>query len=137
MKSGPGLDRILYFHTLRSIDVAHGVHHIVEVTLLGVELIDKEDDWLFELLRVAEYVLRAYLRAILTIDENHGLVGDVEGCDGTSHEVVGARTVDNIQLLIVPFHMEYRWENGVTIFLLHGEIIAHGVMLFHRSATLG
>ena len=130
------LKRVLDLYALVAVDVLHVVDDVVEVALFAVELVNEEDDGLAQLLRVAEVVLGAHFRPILSVDEDDRLVGDVERGDGSAYEVVGTRAVDDIEFLVVPFHMEYCWEDRVTIFQLNRKIVAHGVLCLHASAAL-
>ena len=136
IETGTGLDGILNLNALAAVDLLHVGDDAVEIALIAVELVDKEDHGLAELLRVTEVVLRAYLRTILAIDEYHCLVGDIEGGDGTSHKIVATRTVDDVELLVIPLGMKNRREHRITIFLLYGEIITDGVFRFYGTAAL-
>jgi hypothetical protein len=85
---GSCLQRILNLHTFRAVDLLHRGDDVVEVALVGVELVDEEDDGLLELVGISERVLGAYLRAILAVDEDHRLVGNVQRSDCASYKVV-------------------------------------------------
>ena len=126
----------MYLHAFVAVDFLHLQYEIVEVALFRVQLVDEEDDRLLQLLGVAEVVLRAHLRAVLAIDEDHGLVGDVESRDGASHEVVGSRTVDYIEFLVVPFSMENSGEHGISKVELHRHEVGDGVLRLYGSTTL-
>ena len=106
VESGTGLDGVLDLYTLGTVDVTHVADDGVEVAFVRVELVHQEDDGLLEFLGISEVVLGAYLGTILAIDENHGLVGHIQSGDGSAHEVVATRTVDDVQFLVVPLHME-------------------------------
>ena len=80
-------------------------------------------------------VLRGYLRAVLRVDEQDGSVSDSHSGQSSTSEVITARAVDDVQLLIVPLHMERSSEDAVAVFLLHGEVVGHGVLLRDASAT--
>ena len=56
--------------------------------MLLIQLVYQEDDGLLQLVGIAEGILGTYLRTILAIDENKSLIGNVEGSDGTTYEVV-------------------------------------------------
>ena len=129
-------NRILYGNTLVAIDFLHVRHDGIEIAVLSIQLIDKEDNGFVQLLGVAEGILRTHLGAILAIHQNDGLVGHVERCDGTADEVVRSRAINNVQLLVVPLHMEDSRENRVSIFLLYGEIVADGILSLYRATTL-
>ena len=98
-----------------------------------VELVDEEDDGLVQLLGVAEVVLRAYLHAVLAVEQNDRGVGHVERRDGASDEVVTARAVYDVQLFVVPLRVQHGGEDGIAVFLLHGEVVAHGVFLLYAA----
>ena len=99
-------------------------------------MVNKEDHRLFQLLGISEVVLRAYFRSVLSVDKYHGLVGHVKCSNGTAHKVVRSRAVDDVKLLVVPFHMENCRENRVAIFLLNGEIVTHCVFCFNGATAL-
>ena len=97
----------MYLHALRSVDLLHGRDDIVKIALVAIQLVNQEDDRLLQLLGIAEVVLCSHLGTVLSVDQHHGLVGNVERSDGTAHEVVRTRTVDDVELLVVPLHMEH------------------------------
>ena len=99
-------DRILYRHAVRTIDILQLRENLIEVAIVTIQLVNQEDHGLLQLLRVAESVHRAHLRTVLAIDENHSLIGHVHSGDRAAHEVVRARTVDDVELLVVPLHMK-------------------------------
>ena len=72
------LQRILHGYALLAINVFHGRDYVVEVALVAVQLVNQEDDGLLQLLGITEDVLRAHFGAILSIDEDDGLVSHVE-----------------------------------------------------------
>ena len=84
------------------------MQNLVKVAIVTIQLIHEEDHRLAQLLGVTESVHRAHLGTILSIDEDDGLVSDVQGRDGTAHKVITARAVDDIELLPVPLHVEHR-----------------------------
>ena len=114
----------------------HGSHDIIEVTLVRIKLIDKEDDRLAQLLCVAEVILCTYLRTILTIDKNHSLIGNIERSNSTTHEVITSWTVYDIKLLVVPFYMKNSWEYRIAVFQLNWEVVTHRILRFYRASTL-
>ena len=136
VKRGPGLHRILDLHGFGAVVFAELMDGVVEVGLVVVQLVDDEDDGLVELFGVAELVDGAHLDAVLSVDDHQGRVGDVEGRDGASDEVVRSGAVDEIQLQPVPFDAEYSGEDGVTVVLLYREIVADRVTGFHRATAL-
>src|SRR3712207_4464666 len=66
--------RILHLHALGTINILHRVHKIIEVALLGVQLVNKEDDRLLQFLRITEYILGSYFRSILSVDKDYCLI---------------------------------------------------------------
>ena len=52
-------------------------------------------------------VLRTDLRTILTIDKEYGSISYVEGSKSCTHEIIRTRTVNDVELLIVPFYVIY------------------------------
>ena len=105
------------------------------VALLGVELVDEEDDRLAQFLGVAEVVLCAHFGSILSVDEQQGRVSHMQGCHGSTHKVVGTGAVDDVQFLSVPFHMKNRGEDTVAILLLYRKIVAHRVLGSDATTT--
>ena len=136
VESWASFKRVLNLYALAAIDILHAVDDVVEVALFTVELINKENDRLFQFFGIAKVVLRTHFRTVLAIDEDDSLVGDIERSDGAPNEIVGSRAVYNVEFLVVPFHMEYCWEDRVSIFQLNREIVAHGVLCLHASAAL-
>ncbi len=136
IEAGTCSDRILNGNTVRAIDLLQLVQDGIEITVLTVELVHEEDHGFLQFLSIAERIHRTYLRTVLAIHEDHGLIRHVQGGDGTTHEVVRSRTVDDVQFLVVPLNMKNSGEHAIAIFLLHREIIAHGVLLLHRAAAL-
>ena len=136
MEVGTRLDGILDLNALRTIDVLHALDELIKVAFVAVKLVDEEDDRLVQLFGISEVVLCANLRAILAIDEYDGLVGDVEGRDGTPHKVVATRTIDNIELFAIPLCMEYGGEDRIAVLLLHREIVAYRILGFYGATTL-
>lgn len=112
----------MYLHTFLPVDILHRVDDIIKVALVGVELVDQEDDRFLQFLRISEDILCSHLRTVLPVDKHEGSIRNVESRYRTTYEVVTSRTVDNIQLLVVPFRMENRREDGISVFLLHGEL---------------
>ena len=136
IKASSGTNRILYLYTLRTIYRLHIGDDVVEVALVRVELVDKEDNWLVKFFRIAEVVLCTNLRTILSVDKNYGLVGYVQGCDGSTDKIITTRTVYNIQFLVVPFHMENGRKYRIAIFMLYREIVAHSIVCFYCATAL-
>ena len=87
-------------------DLAHLLDDVVVVGLFAVKLVEGEDYRLFKVGARAEDVLRAHLHAVLCVYEDYARVGDVEGGDGVAYKVVGARAVDDVELLIEEFGIE-------------------------------
>ncbi len=73
-------------------------------------------------------VLRAYLRAETPVYQQQGGVRHVERGERSTHEVVRARTVYYIEFLAHPLHVEDGGKDGVAVVLLHGEIVADGIL---------
>ena len=129
------VEGVLDWDHLRTIDANQAVEHLVVVALLRVQLVHEEDDGLAQLLRVAEVVLSADLWPILTIDEQQGCVSHMQGCHRCTYEVISSRTVDDVQLLVVPLHMENGGENTIAVFLFHWEVVTHGILLGDATTT--
>ena len=105
------------------------------VTLLAVKLVNKEDNRLLQLLRIAEMVLCAYFRAILTINKEHAGVCHLQCCQGSSYEVVTSRTVNHVQFLVVPLYIIYSREDRITILLLYREVVRNCVLLCNATTS--
>ena len=135
VEGGTSSHGILHLYAVASECVSQVAHDGIEVAVLTVELVDEEDDRFVEFLGVAESVHGAHFGSILSVDDEHGLVGDVECCDRAPHEVIGARAVDDIEFFIVPFYMYYGRKHAVSILLLHGEVVAYGVFTFYCTAA--
>ena len=122
-------------YALRTINLLHAGNDIVEVTFVGIQLVDQEDDRLAQLLGVTEVVLCTYLRTILSVDEDDSLIGHVHRRDGTTHEVITTWTIDDIKLLVVPLYMKNSREYRVAVFQLNREVVAHRILRFYRAST--
>ncbi|OPZ97494.1 MAG: hypothetical protein BWY72_01193 [Bacteroidetes bacterium ADurb.Bin416] len=72
---------------------------------------------------------------ILTIDEDDGRIGHVQGGYCATHEVVSPWAVDEIQLLAVPLHVKNRGENRIAILVFYREIVTYGVLSLNGPAT--
>ena len=131
IKSGPGLQRILHQYTLRTVYVLHHRNDIIEVTLLGIKLIDQENDRFFQLFSVSEDILCAHFGSVLTVNQNHGFIRYVERSDCSADEIIRSGTINDVKLFVVPFYVENGWEHRVSVFLLHGEIITHCILRFY------
>ena len=82
------------------------MQNLVKVAIVTIQLIHEEDHRLAQLLGVTESVHRAHLGTILAIDKYQSLVGHVHSGDRTTYEVVTSRTVDDVELLVIPLHMK-------------------------------
>ena len=109
---------------------------MVEVAVVAIQLVDKEDNGLLQLLGIAEGIHRTHLRTILAIDEDDSLIGNVQSGDGTTYEVVRTRTVNDVQFLAVPLSMEDGREYRIAILLLYREVVAHRVLTLYGTTAL-
>ncbi|CDE32213.1 putative 66.3 kDa protein in hag2 5'region [Leyella stercorea CAG:629] len=128
--------RILNLNTLRTVDSIHVYHDIVEVALIRVQLVDKENDWLMKFLGITEVVLCTNLRTILTVNKDNSLIGYVESRDCTTDKVVRTWAIDNVEFLVVPLYMEHCGEHRVAILMFYREVVAYRVLCFHRTTAL-
>ena len=124
VEAGAAHERILHQSDTRAKYLAHLLHDVFKVGLLAVHLVEGEDYGLVKRGGGAEYILCADFDAILAVDDYHARIGHAQGCHGIAHEVVGARAVYHVELLIVKLGIEYGREYRVAVFLLHGEIVA-------------
>ena len=77
LKPLPVRDRILYLHAFSSHRCfLHIGNDVIKIALVGIQLIDEEDNRFVQFFRIAEIVLRSDFRSILAIrsDKNHSLV---------------------------------------------------------------
>ncbi len=72
-----GLDRILYLHTLRTVNVLHGGYDIIKSHLSESSWFTR-DNRFAQLLGITEVVLCTNLWTILTIDKDNCLIGNIE-----------------------------------------------------------
>ena len=133
---GTCLHGVLYGHHFRAIDCLQLLKHHVIVALLVVQLVYQEDDRLAQFLGVAEMVLRTYFGAKLSVEQEHSGIGHVERGEGCAHEVIGTRAVNDVEFLAVPFGVEHGREHGITVILLYGEIVGHGIFLRDTTSFL-
>ena len=131
----PRSQRILHRHHFRAVDFPQLLHQHVVVTFLIIQLVHQENNRFAQLFSVAEMILRTYLHAILAIEQQDGRIGHVQCRNGSSHKVVAARAVYNVQLLPVPLHMENGGKHRIAIFLLHREVIADCVLGSNSATT--
>ena len=136
VESGARAHRILNLHALLTVNRLHVGNNIVKVALVRIQLVHEEDYRLVKFLRITEVVLCANLRTILSVYQDNGLVGYVQGCDGSTNKIIATRTVYNIQFLVVPFYMENGRKYRIAIFVLHWEVVAHRIVCFYRSTAL-
>ena len=136
IKAWSCLCRILNLHTFLAIDILHGRDDVIEVALLRIQLIDKEDNRFLEFFRVSEIVLCSHFGTILPVNQDNSLVCNVQRGYCSAHKIICSGTVDDVQLFVVPLYMEYCREDRVAIFLFNGEIITHRVLCFHRATAL-
>ena len=125
----------MYGNDFRAEDFAHLFEHVLIVGFFTVELVECENDGLFERGGRAEDILCAYFDTILCVDHDKAGVGDVEGGDSAAHEVVGARAVDHIEFLAEEFGIEHRREYRIAIFFFYGEIVGYGIFCFYCAAA--
>ena len=130
------LQRILNGYHLGTIHAGQLLEDSLVVTVLIIQLIDQEDDGLAQFLCIAEMVLRTYLQSNTTFEQEHCSVCHIESRHGSTHKIITSRTIDNVQLLVVPLHMEHSGKHTISVFLLNGEIITYCVMLGDASTTL-
>ena len=129
-------NRILNLNTLRAVDSVHVSYDIIEIALIRIQLVDKEDNRLVKFFGITEVVLCTNLRTVLTVNKNNSLIGYVEGCDCATDEVIRTRTINNVKLFVVPLYMEHCGEHRVTILMFYREVVAHRVLCFHRTTAL-
>ena len=70
-------------------------------------MVHQEDDGLAQFFGVTEVVLRSHFRAELSVEQEQGGVGYVEGCHGCADKVVRTRAVDDIELFAIALYVEY------------------------------
>ena len=109
---------------------------LVKVAVIAIQLIHEEDYGLLQFLRITEGIHRTYLWTILAIDEEDSLISNVQGGNGTTYEVIGSRTVDDVQFLVIPLYMEYGGKDRVAILLLYGEVVTHRVLTLYGATAL-
>src|SRR5574344_95241 len=129
-------DRILYLNTFGTIYFLHAIDNRIKVALVTVKLINQENNWFLKFFGITEIILCSHFWTILTINKNHSLVCHIEGGNSLAYKVITTRTVNNIELFIVPLCVEYCRKDRITIFLLYWKIVAYSILGFYRTTTL-
>ena len=101
-----GGEGVLNGHHFGAVDILQVVENQLIITVFMVELIDEEDDRLTEFLGVAEVVLRSHLHTESAVEQKQRSVGNIEGRERGTDEIIGTRTVDEVEFLALPLHME-------------------------------
>ena len=79
--------------------LAHLVDYVFVIGLFAVELVHGEKNGFVQVLGSTEDVLGPHLDSILRVDNDDSRIRYVEGGYGATHEVVGSRAVDHVELL--------------------------------------
>ena len=128
-------NRILDGYNLASPLVAELGDRSIIISLIVIQLVHDKDNRLMELFCIPELVDCADFYAILRIQYHQCRVCHIQSGNCTADKIVRTRTINEIQLSVLPFYTENGREYRVTILLLNREIIAHSVSGFHTSAT--
>ena len=106
VESRTGGEGILNGHHFGAVDVLQVVENQLIIAVFMVELIDEEDDRLAEFLGVAEVVLCSHLDTESTVEQKQRSVGNIEGRERSTDEIIGTRAVNQVEFLAFPLHME-------------------------------
>ena len=106
VESRAGGEGILNGHHFGAVDVLQVVENQLIIAVFMVELVDEEDDRLTEFLGVAEVVLCSYLDPESTVEQKQRSVGNIEGRERGTDEIIGTRAVDEVEFLAFPLYME-------------------------------
>ena len=88
-----------------------------------------------KLFSIPELVNGSNLNTVLGIQYHQCRIRDIQSGNSSSHEIIRTRTIDEIQLPILPFYTENGREHRVTILLLNREIIGHRISCLNGAAT--
>ena len=80
-------------------------------------------------------ILCSHFSSHTTIDKDQSSVSNRHCCDCCTAEVITAWAVDDVELLSIPFCMEYRAEYRVAIFLLYWEVVGNSVVHCDTATT--
>ncbi len=92
------IDRELHDGQLFPEDFLHGVEGKIPVRFFCVELIDRDDNRNLVPTGITRENLSADFHTLLRIDDKNTIFADLEGGHCASYEVVGTRSVDDVEL---------------------------------------
>ena len=130
-----GIQGILNGHNLWTINCLQVLKNLVVITLVVIKLIHEENNGLLQLFGITEVVLSSYFRTKLTVNKQHSRVGYVKRSQSSTNEVITTRAVNDVQLLALPFSVEYCWEYRVSVIVLNREVVTHRILLSDTSAA--
>ncbi|OAV74059.1 hypothetical protein Barb7_02497 [Bacteroidales bacterium Barb7] len=105
------------------------------VCLVVIQVIDKEDNRLLELLCIAELVDSAHFHTVLGIQKHQRTVGHIQGRHSPAYKVVRPRTIDEVQLRVLPLQTEKGGKHRVAVLLFHRKIVGHRISCIHTPAS--
>ncbi len=85
---------------LGSVDLLEGLDDTVPVGLLGVKLVDGDYEGNAVLVGITGENLGADLGSLLCVDDKHRGLHDLERGNGAAAEIIGSRSIDNVELLV-------------------------------------
>ncbi len=130
------VDRELDHDRLAAECLVQAVEGVVPVGFLRVELVDGQNHRFLVLLGVAAVDLGAHLDALSGVDQHDSRFAHIEAQDGALDEVVGARSVDHIDLVVFILGIERRGIDGTLENLFDFRVVRNGVLAFDGTAAI-
>ena len=136
VEAGAGIHGELDIHDLRAESLADRMLYSLPVGFLGIELVDGYYKGYLMLRRKAQEIVGADLDAVLCVEHKHAAVAHGECGICPAHEVVGAGSVDEIDLCAHEFRIQRSRVNRSLVDLLELVIVGYGVLLLHGASPV-
>src|SRR5574344_1057894 len=135
IETGTGSKRILNGNNLLAVNFFQFLYNSIKIAFFIIQLIQKENHRFSQFLSITKMVLSTYFNAILTIEDNHSRVGNIQCSHRSAYKVIRAGTVYEVQLLAVILGMEYGSKNRIAVLLLHRKVVTDSVLLCDASSA--
>ena len=111
----------------------HSIQRTLPVGFLTIELVDGAQKRNVVGLGIALINLGTHLDTLLGVDHQDTGLANLERGDGTSDEIVGTRRVDDIELGVHEFRIQWSGIDGTLVKLLDLCVVGHGVLAFNGT----
>ena len=131
-------------HVYRELDIdslvadslLDGVLDHLPVSLLGVKLVDGEDHRKIVIGGKTKITVGTDLDALRSVDDHNAGVADAESGISSANEVVGTRSVDEVDLLIHKLCIKRSCINRTLVSLLELSIVRHSVLVLNCATSV-